>query len=336
MRNQDRPLANSNTCIVLGVYNGAKYLEEQLGSIIGQYDSSWNVLSRDDASQDNSSILLKEYSKQDSRIILVQDNKRNLGVVENYSLLLKNAFGSACQYIACSDQDDVWSPNKLFAQLSLMRETEKKHPGTPILIHSDLEVVSAASKSISNSFMHYQGIYHEPSYPLKVLLVQNFVTGCTVLINRHLLEIALPIPKEAIMHDWWLALCAAAFGRIEYIDETLVKYRQHGQNVIGAKSIYDFANPFKTNWCERWLKGRDVLRQSMLQAQVLSERIRKYDPTNPNLSLIERYASLRNLSPIQRIRELRKLKVWAQGYIRNTVLLSRFFLLEYKEALIKS
>ena len=68
-------------------------------------------------------------------------------------------------------------------------------------------------------------------------MLTNIVTGCTAVMNRELLDIALPIPKEALVHDWWLALVASSFGVIRYIEETSILYRQHGENTIGAKGI---------------------------------------------------------------------------------------------------
>jgi hypothetical protein len=82
----------------------------------------------------------------------------------------------------------------------------------------------------------YQGLEIERnSFPN--LVISNLVTGCTALINEPLAEKALPIPEKAIMHDWWLALVATAFGKLVYLDIPLVHYRQHGNNTIGAKEF---------------------------------------------------------------------------------------------------
>jgi len=158
------------------------------------------------------------------------------------------------------------------------------------------------------------------------LLTQNFVTGCTVLVNRRLLDIALPIPEEALMHDWWLALCAAVFGHIGFVDKPLVKYRQHGNNEVGAKHFGDFLNPMTGKWKNRWYEGRENLFQSMKQAQALADRIREHDPDNPNLALVEEYASLYGMSPVKRIQRLHDLGVHAQSGVRQMLLLSRLLL----------
>jgi hypothetical protein len=107
----------------------------------------------------------------------------------------------------------------------------------PILVHLDLDVISEQLERIHPSFMGYQGLTHESRDPLRVLLTQNFVTGCATAINRPLLELATPLPVDVIMHDWWLALCAAACGRIEYLPHALFQYRQHDANQIEAEGF---------------------------------------------------------------------------------------------------
>ena len=118
-----------------------------------------------------------------------------------------------------------------------MLATEADNDSTlPIIVHSDLEVVSEQNTVIAKSLISYQGLEIERnSFPN--LVISNLVTGCTALINEPLAEKALPIPEKAIMHDWWLALVASAFGKLVYLDIPLVHYRQHGNNTIGAKEF---------------------------------------------------------------------------------------------------
>jgi rhamnosyltransferase len=138
---------------------------------------------------------------------------------------MEYAVSTEYNYFLFCDQDDYWIPEKLKKNLSKIKDLEKRYlKKTPILIHSDLEVVDRRLKQIHPSFTSYQGIRNEPEKALNVLLVQNFATGCSMIFNRSLLEISLPLPEGVIMHDWWVALCAAVFGKIGFIDEKLVKY----------------------------------------------------------------------------------------------------------------
>jgi len=321
-------LLEKKICISLCSYNGEDFLEEQIESILLQSEENLSLIIRDDKSSDSSNDILEIFRQRDSRVSLSNTLDENLGAKENFSYLLKESSHAPFDYFALSDQDDVWIESKLALQLSAMQQIEARRPlGRPIiLVHSDLEVVNASLDRVAPSLMKYQGIHHEPINPLCVLLAQNFVTGCTILMNRELLDFALPVPEEALMHDWWLALCAAVFGHIEYIDEPLVKYRQHGKNEVGAKNLKNYLNPFKTSWVARWFEGRDNLFQSMKQAQALAERIREHDPENPHLNLVESYASLQFMSPLKRIKRLRDLGVHAQSTPRQTLLISRLLL----------
>jgi len=317
-------------CVLMGVYNGADYIEAQLDSILAQHHTNWKLLIRDDGSQDRSIKILEKYAGRDTRITLVHDNFGNKGVLGNFSLLMEKALQVSSEYFAFSDQDDIWCPEKLSSQLELMCQAEVTCQENPILVHSDLEVVTASLGSISPSLMKYQGIGHQTSDPLKVLLVQNFVTGCTVMINRKLLEIALPVPKEALMHDWWIALCATAFGQIRFINKPLVRYRQHGNNAVGAKAVFQFLNPLKTNWYDVWLSGKLHLAQSISQARSLSQRILEYDLSNCYLPLVKAYSSIVNLSPVNRLAELNRLGIRPQTRFRQLLAISRILFLSRK------
>jgi len=316
----------TNIGILLAVYNGGDFLAQQLDSIAAQDDLDWVLYARDDGSSDHSPAILEEYSKQDERIHPIFDTLGNLGASNNFASLMKMHGLDSNQYIAFSDQDDVWQRDKLSSQLNAMQQLERQFLDSPLLVHSDMEVVDGKLECIAPSFMRHQGIEHINRGEVKVLLAQNFVTGCTVLVNRRLLDIALPVPDEALMHDWWLALCAAVFGHIGYIDQPLVKYRQHGKNEVGAKYVGDYINPMHGEWKKRWYEGRDNLFKSMKQAQALADRIRQHDPKNRNLALVEAYASLQNLPPLKRIGKLHVLGIHAQSRSRQVLLLSRLLL----------
>lgn len=217
--------------VLLSTYNGEKYLPVQLDSLISQDFTDWRVIARDDGSSDRSLDILKEYSKKyPGRFEIIEDGLR-LGAMQSFSALMRRS-GSA--YIAFCDQDDFWTPQKLSTLYGLMQVEEQRWgAGTPILVHSDLELVDGDLQPISPSFWTFQGI--EPSRnSLANLLVENTVTGCSMLINKRLNELGSTVPREAYMHDYWLALVAATIGKICFTRETLIKYRQHNSNTLGA------------------------------------------------------------------------------------------------------
>jgi len=311
--------------VVLAVYNGETFLSPQIESISQQECSDWDLYIRDDCSNDNSQAIVEKFSRTDNRVHVVTDKKKNLGARDNFAFLLELSELTSYNYVSFSDQDDIWHHDKLEIQLEMMQQIEKFYPERPCLVHSNMEVVDSSLRKIDESFMKYQGIQHEAN-ALPVLLAQNFVTGCTMLANRKLLDIALPIPDVALMHDWWLALCAAVFGHIAYIDKPLVKYRQHERNAVGAKHLADFLSPVSGKWKKRWYEGRDNLFKSMKQAEALADRIRQHDPKNPNLELVEAYAALQNMPPLKRIGRLHVLGIHAQSRSRQALLLSRLLL----------
>lgn len=231
--------------ILLPTYNGARYLAEQLDSLLGQTHTDWRALVRDDGSSDDTLAVIKTYLQaHPERFELVQDGLGNLGVKGNVSMLLSLALQRMAQpplstgpcWVALADQDDVWLPHKLQTQLTLMRRLEQAHPHTPCLVHSDLRVVDAQLATLAESMAAFNGLSMHAS-GLGAQLVSNTLTGCTALMNPELVRQALPIPAEAIMHDWWLSLVASAMGQRAYTDEPLLLYRQHGANTVGARAL---------------------------------------------------------------------------------------------------
>jgi len=150
-----------------------------------------------------------------------------------------------------------------------MLSLEKKYGSqVPILIHSDLTVINEKSDVISDSFMKYLHLRNIMEKPLKYLLMQNFVTGCTCFFNSALAQEASPIPEKAALHDWWLALIAAARGMIAYVPEPKVLYRHHGKNTIGAKGLREIIRTLSmerlNNQMNRLLNQANELRNHLL------------------------------------------------------------------------
>jgi glycosyltransferase involved in cell wall biosynthesis len=230
--------------VLLSTYNGEKFLGEQLDSLLVQSHKNFILVVRDDGSRDRTVSILESYAgDHPERIHLLSRDGVNMGASAGFAFLVdyvlknKKLLGLKSTYMMFCDQDDKWFPEKIEKLLAAMLATEADNDSTlPIIVHSDLEVVSEQNTVIATSFISYQGLEIERnSFPN--LVISNLVTGCTALINEPLAEKALPIPEKAIMHDWWLALVATAFGKLVYLDIPLVHYRQHGNNTIGAKEF---------------------------------------------------------------------------------------------------
>lgn len=225
----------------MATYNGACYIDEQIMSIKNQTFKNWILYIRDDGSTDETiNIIKKEIQGWEDKIVLIKSIKEIDGIAGNFYELLKF---SKAEYLTFSDQDDVWLETKLETIYKKCLQLEREHSEeTPVLVHSDLKIVDSNLKIISDSFFKSQ-MMKPGRDSVRHLLVQNIVTGCTIMINRPLKKLIMPLHQDMIMHDWWIALVASITGVIGYIPEPLILYRQHNKNSIGASK--NFLTDFK-------------------------------------------------------------------------------------------
>jgi glycosyltransferase involved in cell wall biosynthesis len=301
---------NASLTVLTAAYNGADYLDAFIGSALSQTVQA-DFLIRDDGSCDGTSEIIRSYNE---RVRLLEDDLGNVGVVENFNMLVRAA---ETPYIAFADQDDIWEPDKLEVELSLMREMEKRYgQSTPLLVHSDLSVCDSRGQIKASSLWRFQGLNPDVK-TFSRLLVQNNVTGCTVVINKALKDLAFPVPKEAVMHDWWLALVASAAGQIGYIQRPLVRYRQHEKNQLGA-----VRNSLWSAW-RRFHKidPRVSLRASQRQARAFYDRYSETKGMEESVRLAKAYAEIGNKKYPQRVATIYKHGFWMQNFVRNAGLL---------------
>lgn len=244
--------------ILLATYNGERFLPEQIESITSQSFKDYHILASDDNSSDCTFEILRSYeSVLGEKIKVVQSNTHS--AKENFYNLLDMA---DAEYIALCDQDDFWESDKLEKSLKAIQRLEKRYgKETPILVHSDLDIVDENLNSKNKKMSELTGINEAIKYAKKEskylytisteksfsrYLVENNITGNTVIINKALLDI-YKRPKVSFMHDWWLGLIAFTFGKVGFLNECLVKYRQHESNELGAKNPLELHNIKKRN-----------------------------------------------------------------------------------------
>lgn len=218
--------------ILLATYNGEKYIREQIESILNQTHKEFRLLISDDGSKDGTHQILEEYKNKDNRIeIFVQ--KENLGVVKNFEFLLGKVEN---RYYMFSDQDDIWKENKIEKSL------EKIEEGFD-LVYTDLEVVDENLNVTYSSYWKLKGIYNKiKKYNnFEALYLNNFVTGCTIISKKELINSFMPLPNTSkyVLHDYWISLILSQNEKIAYIEEPLIKYRQHKNNKVGSKKKSD-------------------------------------------------------------------------------------------------
>jgi len=303
--------------IIIATYNGAQFLPSQLDSIIAQEYTDWRILLRDDGSSDATIEVLKDYSERlQDKLVILNNKQGNIGIIENFSYLLAS---TTAPYIMLCDQDDIWNPDKIGLTLQTMKAVELISPDNiPILVHTDLHVVDKQLNMLDKSFWHYQNINpYLDSY--NKLLIQNTVTGCTVMINKALLNLTLPIPPQVIMHDWWLALIASTFGKITIVNQPTVLYRQHSNNDTGAKEWSLAFIARKTLTLLNRTESLKSIRLTQQQAEAFYKRFSK-QLTNRQKNTIAGYINLEQKNWFFKVEFLFRHRLLKQGVIRNIAL----------------
>lgn len=302
--------------ILLATFNGEKYLSDQIKSIVDQDYKDWYLLIRDDGSNDSTLSIINDFARRfPNRISVINEERRNLGPVGSFFALMEK---STSPYIAFCDQDDIWETDKLSKQLDAVQKAEMDYgKKLPLLVHSDLKVVDGNLNLISNSLWKYQKLFPPKMTVTQRLLVQNCITGCTVLANQSLVDLALKVKNTSnlIMHDWWLALIASVKGKIVSMPEQTVYYRQHAQNDIGAKKwgVKQFSNYAENSISQ--------LRLRLLATKQQANELLVTDILDPNeVVIIKQYVQIFGMGWIQKRLALIKYGFFKYGVLRNIVM----------------
>ena len=214
--------------ILLGSYNGAAFLPEQLASLAHQSHRAWSLIASDDGSTDTSIGIVLDFGEQIGAERLTLQAGPQLGFAQNFLSLIRAA-GPTTPYAAFCDQDDIWLPSKLERALSRLREISN---ATPAVYLGRTTIRDRNLKPLSLSPLFER----PPSF--ENALVQSIAGGNTMVVNRAALDILQESSAKTgwiISHDWWIyQMIAGAGGKIIYDPEPMVHYRQHGANQVGA------------------------------------------------------------------------------------------------------
>lgn len=215
--------------ILLATYNSERYLHELIDSLFNQTVDDFVCYIHDDGSKDNTNTILKEYQQKYTSRIRILEYAPTGSAKANFMSMLKYIDED---YAMFCDHDDVWSKDKIEVSLKRIKEIEGNDPA---LVFADMAVVDENLNIINPSFMKYTGI-NPLNTCLNMLLVSNVVPGCTTIMNKKLYTIARKCTnyQNIRMHDQWCAMVAAATGKIDFLDKSVLLYRQHFDNVKGA------------------------------------------------------------------------------------------------------
>ena len=316
--------------ILLATYNGGRFIDRQLKSLLTQdregIDTEVRLLIRDDGSTDNTVDIIKkrlEYYKakrpDPMEVKLTVDTTPGGGPAANFMKLLQM---SDAEYIMFSDQDDMWYRRKTAATYKYMKKCEEKYgKDTPILVHTDLSLMNEAGEKTASSFYDYQKLPREDK--LSTLLIQNTVTGCTMMLNKAASDLLrqAPASEMVLMHDHYAAVLVAATGKVKLLNEALIRYRQHSGNAIGAHAAGS-----RDEYKERFDLGRGKflldMDKSYRQAGYILKRYEKYireAKGEETVEMLREYSELLMAGKLERMEFFTKYGVYKNGVIKKAV-----------------
>lgn len=199
--------------VCIATYNGEKYIQYQIKSILSQLNKDDELIISDDGSTDNTLSII--YSFIDDRISVFENSFSS--PIKNFEFLIKQSKGD---FIFLSDQDDIWSDSKLDEFMKAFIKDKKT-----LLVISDLAKINSKGEILSSTFF-------KKSFKSNMIfnLIKNNYIGCSLAFKKELKKYILPFPKGIGMHDWWIGLCAVIFSQVIYLDKQLTYYRIHGNN----------------------------------------------------------------------------------------------------------
>lgn len=208
--------------IILAAYNGEKFIGQQLLSLLAQTYKDWRCIIHDDGSTDRTLEIVRKFCVLDSRFLLVEDSVQLKNPGKNFLHTLKY---SASDFICFCDQDDVWLESKLEKLFGAIKEKDNSIPQA---------VFSNAYLWNSNTNKIYgQATLAFPRNIESLLFLNCGIQGAAAIFNKRMRETLLVSLENIVMHDWYLTIAACTFGKIDYLNENLMLYRQHGNNVTG-------------------------------------------------------------------------------------------------------
>lgn len=221
-------MMKKSVAVLLSTYNGEKYLKAQIESILSQTGVNVKLYIRDDGSVDDTLDILDRYSANTNVCILNSESDENLGPAMSFMKLIDEISGTE-EYYAFADQDDVWKKEKLSRAVKMLGSAKRPK-------------LYASNQTLVDSEMNSLGSRYDKRVPTDLfnIIDKNYLAGCTMVMTKALFQKIKDNrqPTELIksrMHDTWVASVAACIGSIIYDEESYIYYRQHDDNVVGAK-----------------------------------------------------------------------------------------------------
>lgn len=280
--------------IIMATYQGEKYIRQQLDSILESTYTDYILSIYDDGSKDQTIEIIESYQKKYPDKIHLYKNVKNMGHFRNF---LQGVVHTPYEYVMFCDQDDVWNSDKIEATYQCMKRAEAKHRNKlPIAVFTDATIVDEALQFKHESF-HKSGGLDTSKLDFPHLLMENKMMGCTMMLNRALIEKVSFLPEQARFHDWWLALIAAAYGEVIYLPKATMLYRQHGNNVVGNASFGHYV----TNRIKNLKAQKKAIAATIRQAEDFYDIYKDTLPSQAKQQ-VKQFISLKEVGFLQRRR----------------------------------
>ena len=300
--------------IIMCTYNGERYLGQQIQSILANTRTDWQLVISDDGSVDATYEIIEAYRKQYPNKISARKHEASNGAARHFLEMIRTIKGEMQKddLIMLCDQDDVWNQDKIERTDHVMQRLVAGNGNkTPLLVCSDVCITDSDLHVMEPSFAKANH-YNIKNIGFAQLMMENKVQGCTIMINKALADMIERIPGHMTMHDCWLGLVAAAFGKLEYINKPTMKYRQHAENVMGNINFWtDMRN--KMHNLE---KQREIVMSTTVQ---IAEFIEIYGDrlSEEHRKEATAFALLPQQNFLRRRYTIIKYRMWKSGILRN-------------------
>lgn len=219
----------------MSTYNGERYLEEQLDSILNQQGVDIYLMVRDDGSTDGTCSILDRYALTNTNVTVAKGN--NVGFVSSFANLLESVENLNYQpdFYAFADQDDIWFDNKLYLACSLLKTKDESKPN---LFTSNSVLIDSIGNEI--------GVFHqvEPQYSKGNILIYCTEQGCSMTFNKKALDFFIQKPPKIAFHDRYMYMICYFWGTVSYCHTPLFSYRLHKNNTLGIGGVMAIRNNF--------------------------------------------------------------------------------------------
>ena len=304
---------NPKVDIVMSVFNGQMHLEKMLTSLENQSYPNWNLICRNNFSNDSTDEILSSFRKKNNnKVQILKNTKKTDCIPKSFGQALKK---SKAKYIMFADSDDIWLKNKIKNSVKMICAMEKRFgEKKALLAHSDLIIIDEHEKILSNSMWRSQklNVYNKT---LRQAIFLNSACGNTFIFNSVLKRLALPITSNCQMHDRWIFAIACAFGNVSIMRRPEILYRQHSENTCGGVSnflMYALDRALNPDKIRSGFKSRSILAQELLL---------RFNLRSKDKEFCKNIIRLQNLNFLQKRVLLFRQSLFFESFARNLGLL---------------